>query len=70
MVSLSRMSQERYSELIHEIVGYTGTVILPLRELESSLKEKRTIAWPTADSADAMLQSLEEQMIVMLGILS
>jgi hypothetical protein len=70
MTPLSRMAKERYPELVHERVGYAGTVILLLREIESSLKEKRTIAWVTADSADVMLQSLEGEMIRMLGILS
>jgi hypothetical protein len=64
------MSEERYPELVHEIVGYAGTVILLLREIGSSVKEKRTIHWVTADSADAMLQRLEEEMIRMIGILT
>jgi hypothetical protein len=60
------MTEERYPELVYGI----GTVILVLREIESSLKEKRTLAWAMTDSADAMLQSLEEEMIRRLGILS
>jgi hypothetical protein len=64
------MAEERYPELVHEIVGYTGTVIFLLREIEARLKEKMTLAWNTADSAKAMLQCLEEEMIKTLGILA
>jgi hypothetical protein len=31
---------------------------------------KKTLAWEAMDSADAMLQCLEEEMIKMLGILA
>jgi hypothetical protein len=37
---------------------------------QQGLKEKRTLAWYTMDSADAMLQSLEEEMIRVLEILA
>jgi hypothetical protein len=64
------MVEERYPELVHEIVGYTATVIFLSREIEARLKEKRAIHRVTADSADAMLQCLEEEMIKTLGILA
>jgi hypothetical protein len=64
------MAKERYPELVHEIVGSTGTVIFLLREIEARLKQKRTLACNEADSADAMLQCLEEEMIKTLGILA
>jgi hypothetical protein len=64
------MAEERYCELVHEIMGYTGTVIFLLREIEARLKEKRTLAWEEMDGADRMLQCLEEEMVATLGFLA
>jgi hypothetical protein len=54
------MAEERYPDLVHEIV----------REIEARLKERRTLAWEEKNSADVMLQCLEEGMIKTLGIIA
>jgi hypothetical protein len=64
------MAEEKYIDLVNEIVGYSGTVILLLREIVVSLEEKREIHWFTEDRADAMLRSLEEEVLKLLGVLA
>jgi hypothetical protein len=64
------MAEERYVELVNEIVEQSMVMVVWLQGLRDRLIEKREIYWFTDNRADIWLRSLEGEMLRMLGTLA
>jgi hypothetical protein len=64
------MTEERYVELVDEIVEQSMVMVIWSQGIWDHLIEKREIYWFTEDRSDIWLRSLEAEMLRTLGTLA